>query len=165
HTPEPIELSAIAADLAELYEPVIDDAGGSMIANIEENLVVHGNRELIGQALTNLIDNAIKYRAEKDPQIQIRGRKREDGSSVELIVQDNGPGIEAKDHDRVLKRFVRLDESRSESGSGLGLSLVSAIMNQHKGSIHFEDAKPGLRAVLSFPLTQAKATRSKKDKT
>lgn len=165
HTPEPVELSTIAADLAEMYDPVIDDAGGALTTNIDENLIVQGNRELIGQALTNLIDNAVKYRADKNPQIQISGLKSEDGKTVELIVQDNGPGIEAKDHQRVLKRFVRLDESRTESGSGLGLSLVSAIMSQHKGSIRFEDASPGLRAVLSFPLTQVKASRSKKDKT
>lgn len=164
HTPEPVELSAIAGDLAEMYEPVIDDAGGEMTTDLDKNLVVQGNRELIGQALTNLIDNAVKYRAENEPQIKISGRKSEDGKMVELIVQDNGPGIEAKDHDRVLKRFVRLDESRSESGSGLGLSLVSAIMSQHKGEIRFEDAKPGLRTVLSFPMTQVKAGGSKKDK-
>ncbi len=164
HTTEAVALSNLASDLAELYDPVIEDAGGTLATEIQDNLVVEGNRDLIGQALTNLIDNAVKYCTHENPQIKITGHRSPDGRSVELIVEDNGPGIDEENHDRVLKRFVRLDESRSEAGSGLGLSLVSAIMSLHKGEISFSDAQPGLRVVLSFPLTQVKAVGAKKDK-
>lgn len=153
HSPEMIKLSEIAADLAELYEPVIEDTGGKLETNIANNLVIAGNRELIGQALTNLIDNAIKYGSGENTHIKISGKQTKDGKNIEIAVEDNGEGIPEEDRKRVFERFVRLDESRSETGSGLGLSLVAAVVKLHKGSVRLEDAEPGLRVVLSFPMS------------
>ncbi|MDZ7824581.1 MAG: ATP-binding protein [Ahrensia sp.] len=151
HVPDVVTLSEIVLDLAELYAPVLEDSGGAISSQIEDDLAIMGNRELIGQALTNLIDNAIKYGNKSGPKISLIGRRTKDEKFIELIVRDNGVGIPIEQRDRVLERFVRLDESRSEAGSGLGLSLVAAIMKLHKGTITLDEANPGLEVVLSFP--------------
>jgi signal transduction histidine kinase len=115
---------------------------------------IHASRELIGQALANLIDNAIKYSSEND--FNETGRsvivsvKKED-KRVLLIVADRGPGIPAVDMERVLERFVRLETSRTRAGSGLGLSLVAAVARLHGGTLKLEDNLPGLRAIISLP--------------
>jgi signal transduction histidine kinase len=108
----------------------------------------------VTQALANLVDNAIKYVAptgesERKPAIVVTARAESD--RVLLIVADNGPGIAEADRSRVVERFVRLEQSRSEPGSGLGLSLVSAVAHLHGGELKFEDNAPGLRAVISLP--------------
>ncbi|WP_306120988.1 HAMP domain-containing sensor histidine kinase [Roseitalea sp. MMSF_3504] len=151
-TPQPVDLAAVAAELAELYEPLVEDAGGRLENAVAGPLVVEGNRELIGQAVTNLIDNAIKYGlAAPGGVVRLEGRRDEVARRVELAVCDTGPGIAEADRARALRRFERLDESRSRAGSGLGLSLVDAIQRQHGGTLRLEDNDPGLCAVLSFP--------------
>ncbi|MEL6201377.1 MAG: ATP-binding protein [Pseudomonadota bacterium] len=153
-TPVPVDLGEIASDLCELYEPVIEDAGGHLKNNVRHGLVVNGNRELIGQALTNLLDNATKYGLPGGGDITVSAMKTSD--AVTLSVIDAGAGIPEADRDRVLERFVRLDASRTSNrkvrGSGLGLSLVSAIMKQHNGMLELDDARPGLIARLVFPI-------------
>lgn len=151
-----VDISAIAADSAELYEPVAEEAGLSLEAQIAPGLKVKGNRELIGQALTNLLDNAIKYAegGEGLPTIRVT-LAREAGKTV-LAVADNGPGVPADRRDDVTKRFVRLDESRSKPGTGLGLSLVAAVMELHGGRLELvatdeAAASPGLTARMVFP--------------
>jgi signal transduction histidine kinase len=152
-----VDLSAISADSAELYEPVAEEAGLVLATEIEPGLTVQGNRELIGQAIFNLLDNAIKYAAESagDPTILVK-LSRANGV-VRLSVCDNGPGVPAEKRNEVVKRFVRLDESRSKPGTGLGLSLVEAVMELHGGSLELsatreEDAQaPGLTATMVFP--------------
>ncbi|MFA7415263.1 MAG: ATP-binding protein [Rhizobium sp.] len=152
-----VDLSAIAADSAELYEPVAEEAGQTLVTDIAPGLSVRGNRELIGQAISNLIDNAIKYgvRGEGDHQIRVTVAKQ--GGAVRLSVADNGPGIAAEKREEVVKRFVRLDESRSKPGTGLGLSLVEAIMALHGGRLELSDTpgtgelKFGLTATMVFP--------------
>lgn len=157
HNETDLHLNEIAEGVAELYEPLVEESGGQLISKIDDNLVVTGNRQLIGQALTNLIDNAVKYGQSDDPIISILGKRSDDQKSIILVVEDNGPGISAENCERALQRFVRLDESRSEPGSGLGLSLVAAIMDMHKGTLTLEDAGPGLRAVLTFPIQKTTA--------
>jgi signal transduction histidine kinase len=157
----PVELSAISADCAELYEPVADEAGLTLTTEIEPGLTVNGNRELIGQAIFNLIDNAIKYAAEADgePKIVVKLAKAADG--LRLSVCDNGPGIPANKRDEVKKRFVRLDESRTKPGTGLGLSLVEAVMELHGGTLELsatngdDAAVPGLTVTMVFPAVKA----------
>lgn len=151
HQAETVELSVIAQDLAELFEPVVDEQNGMLVTNVADGLMVDGNRELIGQALTNLIDNAIKYGAEVKPVITVSAGENLHKKTIEVSVSDNGAGIPAEKYEHVMERFVRLDESRTDNGSGLGLSLVSAIMKLHKGNLELSDNKPGLRATLSFP--------------
>ena len=115
---------------------------------------VKGNRELVTQALANLVDNAIKYggpadRATNGAEVVIKAQS--DGTNILLTVADGGPGIAAADRGRVVERFVRLEQSRTEPGSGLGLSLASAVAQLHGGELKFEDNHPGLKAVLALP--------------
>lgn len=155
-----VDVSAIAEDSAELYEPVADEEGLTLTADIAPGLIVQGNRELIGQALTNLIDNAIKYAGghEGKKGLLVRLAREEDG--IVLSVADNGPGVPAVKRDEVIKRFVRLDESRSKPGTGLGLSLVEAVMELHGGSLRLSDTDPddaqapGLTVSMVFPVSK-----------
>lgn len=152
-TPSPVNLSEVAADLCELYEPVVEDAGGLIVNEVDADLIVQGNRELIGQALTNLLDNAAKYGLKDGGTVTVATTKT--ANAITLSITDGGSGISSEDRERVLERFVRLDASRTSNdaarGSGLGLSLVSAIMRQHNGKIELDDANPGLIARLIFP--------------
>jgi len=149
------DIGLAAADLFELYEPMGDDCSLSLSISTEPDLYIHGSRELIGQAIANLLDNAIKYAApdetpgERLQEITLQARRIED--LIEIIVADNGPGIGEKDRLKVLERFVRLENSRTKPGSGLGLSLVAAVAHLHLGSLKLEDNNPGLRAVLRLP--------------
>ncbi|MCM2291921.1 HAMP domain-containing histidine kinase [Allorhizobium sp. BGMRC 0089] len=150
-----LDLSAIAADTAELYEPVADEAGYVLVSEIETQVSVHGNRELIGQAMFNLIDNAIKYAGDDGSEIRIRlARVAKD---IHLSICDQGPGIPPERCEDAVKRFVRLDESRSKPGTGLGLSLVEAVMALHGGRLELSQTdashpeKPGLTVTMIFP--------------
>ena len=116
---------------------------------------VRGNRELVGQALANLVDNAIKYaepngKANGEP-AEIIVRAGNDGERIMLSVADRGPGIPEADRGRVVERFVRLEQSRSKPGSGLGLSLASAVARLHGGELKLEDNHPGLRSTIALP--------------
>jgi signal transduction histidine kinase len=152
-----VDLSAISSDSAELYEPVAEEAGLALVTEIEPGLIVQGNRELVGQAIFNLLDNAIKYSVESngDPKIAVKLSRRD--GTFRLSVCDNGPGVPAEKRAEVVKRFVRLDESRSKPGTGLGLSLVEAVMELHGGSLELsatDEANaeaPGLTVTMVFP--------------
>ncbi|MEM9104834.1 MAG: HAMP domain-containing sensor histidine kinase [Pseudomonadota bacterium] len=130
-----VDLSRIALDAGELYEPVAEEANVALITRIASGIGIHGNRELIGQALTNLIDNAIKYSAGQQDAAEVEVILEIRDEAVVLSVTDNGPGIPENRREDVKKRFVRLDESRSKPGTGLGLSLVDAIMALHGGRL------------------------------
>ena len=144
----------VARDVAELYEPLAEEAHVTMHVTLPEKLPLYGSRELIGQALANLLDNAIKYAArdESVPEnAEISIGAVATGTGIELSVSDNGPGIPEADRARVVERFVRLEGSRSRPGSGLGLSLASAVARLHGGTLRLEDHAPGLRVVLAIP--------------
>lgn len=143
----------LAADLAELYEPAGEDKGLEFSAEIERGLNIVGNRPFLTQALANIIDNAIKYTPEGGA-VKLRARRRSSGE-IEFSVTDTGPGVPEADRGRVIERFVRLDNSRTEPGSGLGLALVGAVMEAHGGRIQldegpgvFNGSGPGLRVAL-----------------
>lgn len=147
-----IDLSAVVADVAELYGPLAEDEGLALETDIAEGIKVNGNRELLGQALVNLIENALKYYEPEDGKAgRITVSLKRDGSRVRIEVADNGPGIAAEDRGRVVERFVRLEKSRTEPGSGLGLSLVAAVAQLHRGELRLEDNAPGVRAVIELP--------------
>ena len=155
-----IDISAIAADSAELYEPVAEEAGLVLEMDIAPDLKVKGNRELVGQALSNLIDNAIKYAegVATDPALKVSLRR--EAAGVVLSIADHGPGVPEARREDVLKRFVRLDESRTKPGTGLGLSLVSAVMDLHGGKLELDatdtkSAQPGLTVRMVFPVEKA----------
>ncbi len=143
----------IVQDVADLYEPVAEENGVEMTVETPEPITFKGSRELLGQALANLIDNAIKYgkgcSREIVPRIAVSTAR--DGDTVVFSVADNGPGIPEGDRERVLQRFVRLEESRSQPGSGLGLSLVAAVARLHHGTLELGDGKPGLVVTLRLP--------------
>lgn len=147
-----INVSEIVADVAELYTPVAEDEGITVETNIEPSITLKANRELIGQAMVNLLENAMKYaRPEEGSAGRIAVGVHREGGEVRIVVADNGPGIPEGDRKRVLERFVRLEKSRSEPGSGLGLSLVNAVARLHGGRFSVEDNAPGVRAVLAIP--------------
>jgi signal transduction histidine kinase len=147
-----VDVSAVAADVAELYGPVAEERGMVLELQLTDGIVLRANRELIGQALVNLVENALKYfeRSDgRDGRITI-GVRRE-GRRVLLEVADNGPGVPEQERERVLQRWVRLENSRTEPGSGLGLSLVAAVARLHRGTFRLEDNRPGVRAVMDLP--------------
>ena len=147
-----IDLSAVVADVADLYGPLAEDEGMKLEIAVTEGIRIRGNRELLGQALVNLVENALKYYepAEgKAGRIAV-GVRQEDGRLL-IEVADNGPGIPVEDRKRVLERFVRLEKSRTEPGSGLGLALVAAVARLHRGELRLEDNAPGVRAVIDLP--------------
>lgn len=148
---DPVDAAEIARGVGELYEALAEEAGVRLSIDAEPSLPVRGNRELLGQALANLVENALKYGVEPDGAREIRLLARRDGARVTLAVEDRGPGIPETERGRVLQRFVRLEDARSRPGFGLGLSLVAAVAHLHGGSLALEDARPGLRASLRLP--------------
>jgi len=157
----------VAQGIHELYEPLAEDNGLTLHVKTEPARL-HGNRELVSQALANLVENAIKYgqpapalqplsveatsaeaAANKARDILIEARR--DGDQVLLSVTDRGPGIPESDRAHAVERFVRLEASRTQPGSGLGLSLASAVATLHDGALKLSDARPGLRATLALP--------------
>lgn len=147
-----VDLSAVAADVAELYGPVAEDAGIELQTLVTDGIKARANRELIGQALVNLVENALKYYEPAEGKAgKITVGIRNAGDRVLIEVGDNGPGIALEDRGRVVERFVRLEKSRTEPGSGLGLSLVAAVARLHRGTFRIEDNNPGVRAVIDLP--------------
>jgi signal transduction histidine kinase len=147
-----IDVSTIVADVAELYGPVAEDENILVETAIAPGVHLRANRELIGQAMVNLLENAVKYaRPEGAGQGRIMVGLRQAGDRVLIEVADNGPGIAEPDRKRVIERFVRLEKSRSDNGSGLGLSLVNAVARLHGGEFRIEDNAPGVRAVIDLP--------------
>lgn len=160
-TPDPkvFDAADLAADMAELYEPASEDKGLEFSAEIERGLMVEGNQPFLAQALANIIDNAIKY-TPTGGAVMLRARRRSSGE-IEYSVTDTGPGVPEEDRERVIERFVRLDNSRTEAGSGLGLSLVGAVMEAHGGRIILDEGPgayggfgPGLRVALVLPAAE-----------
>lgn len=147
------DLRGIIDELAELYEPVCEEKGLSFTYEPEPELFVFADSHLIAQALSNLLDNAVKYTPSGRVLLQA---KHDSKGDVEIAVIDSGPGIPAQDRERVIERFVRLEQSRSEPGSGLGLSLVSAVAEAHSGKLILGDGggtgdMPGLSVRVVIP--------------
>ncbi len=152
---EQVDLKQVALEVADLYQPVVEDDGGSLTVVGEGEFQALANRELVAQALVNLIENALKYGQPEDGQpLAITLKLEQEHDRIAISVADNGRGIEEKDRGRVLDRFVRLEESRTEPGYGLGLSLVKAIARLHGGSLALGDAGPGLVARIDLPAAQ-----------
>ncbi|MFN3352430.1 MAG: sensor histidine kinase [Brevundimonas sp.] len=154
--PELFDAADLAADMAELYEPAAEDKGLEFSAEIEKGLMLKANQPFLAQALANVIDNAIKYTPEGGA-VVLRARRRSSGE-VEFSVTDTGPGVPDEDRQRVVERFVRLDNSRSQAGAGLGLSLVTAVLDAHRGRVELDEGPgayggfgPGLRVALVLP--------------
>ncbi len=141
-------------ELAELYQPVCEEKRLGFTYSPQRDLFVLADRDLIAQAMSNLVDNAVKYTPEGGA-IRLEARRAADGD-VALTVVDTGPGIPAEDRERAVERFVRLEQSRSQPGSGLGLSLAAAVAEAHTGKLVLADgggppSRPGLSVTLKLP--------------
>jgi signal transduction histidine kinase len=156
--PDPVlfDPSELAANISELYEPLCEDKGIDFAAELGKDLQARGNREFLAQALANILDNAVKY-TPSGGAIMLRVRRRSSGE-IEFSVTDTGPGVPDGDRERVVERFVRLENSRNEPGAGLGLSLVAAVAEAHGGRLELAEGPgkvgemgPGLRVALILP--------------
>jgi len=165
------DAAEVANGIHELYEPLAEDDGMTLRVKTAPT-PLHGNRELISQALANLVENAIKY-GKPVPAAQplsagaVTGTDGKEilieacreGDQVLLSVTDHGPGIPETDRRHAVERFVRLEASRTQPGSGLGLSLASAVATLHGGELRLGDAHPGLTATLVIPALAAARDR------
>ncbi|MEH6552075.1 MAG: HAMP domain-containing sensor histidine kinase [Pseudomonadales bacterium] len=143
-------LSVILEDVVELYEPVASEAGLQLELDTSISPVLWADRDLLFQAVANLVDNAIKYAGEKG-HVEVSAKVGVGG--IEIIVADDGIGIPLEDRDNVFRRFFRVEASRGVSpGNGLGLSLVAAVVKLHQGYIRLEDNEPGLAVVITLPI-------------
>jgi signal transduction histidine kinase len=149
---EAVDLATLAGDVHELYEPLAAERSIALRLEAPAPVRVEGNRQLLAQALANIVDNAIKY-APEGGHVAIRAS---DGAAPALSVMDDGPGIPPEQRERALERFVRLDAERSTPGNGLGLSLVNAVARLHEARLELSDNRPGLRVTLRFRGAQAR---------
>jgi signal transduction histidine kinase len=147
---QPVDLSALVKDVAELYEPLFEEAGLDFSLNAKPEVAVVGDRDLLFQALTNLVDNALKYTPRGG---RIEMSLADKAEQVDLVVADDGAGIPPQEREKVFQRFYRLDSSRSTPGAGLGLSLVAAVAEFHHAQVRLVDNEPGLRATITLAKT------------
>lgn len=148
----PVDLGEFLVEIGELFQPLAEEQGGSLVVAAEQSLTVRADRQLLAQAVSNLVDNAIKYGVGGDGQgPEITLSLSADDRTATIAVADRGPGVPDADRQRIAERFVRLDDSRSKPGSGLGLSLVQGIAHLHRGEIRILDNAPGLRVELVLP--------------
>ncbi len=146
--PAAVDLAELAAELADLFEPLAAAQSLELVCVAQGPALVQGNRQLLAQLLTNLIENGLKY-------VPARGRievsVRALSGAVRLSVSDDGPGIAAEDRARAGQPFVRFGADTAQHGSGLGLSLVAAIVRLHRGRLELQENSPGLRVLIELP--------------
>jgi signal transduction histidine kinase len=143
-----VDLGKIVRDVCELYQAAADERRIALACDGRAAVEVFGDRELLAQALTNVLDNAMKY---TPPGGAVTVALERDDDRARVRVADTGPGIPAADRDRVLQRFARLDRARSQPGNGLGLALVKAVADQHHGRLVLGDNAPGLVVTIELP--------------
>lgn len=144
-----VDLSAIARSVVEIYRPVAEDRHQTLIDHIADGVSVRGDRQLITQMLVNLVENALNHTpAATTIVVDVAAGG---GAGPRLVVRDDGPGIPEGEHEKVFRRFYRIDSSRTNPGSGLGLSLVAAVAALHQTDVCLGDAAPGLKVELTFP--------------
>jgi len=154
-----VDLQPIVRDVCELYQAAAEDRQVALHADAPRSVEVHGDRELLAQVLTNLVDNAVKYTPAGGV---VRIALERNGDRAVLRVADSGPGIPPEDRGRVLQRFMRLDRARSQPGNGLGLALVNAVTLQHHGRLTLGDNAPGLVVTVELPALAPRMTGSGK---
>jgi signal transduction histidine kinase len=146
----PLNMQELVADVVELYEPLAQEKQLTMHVH-SEPVQINGDRDLLFQMLANLLDNAVKYTPEGG-HISVVSIPEESGTGAQISIADTGPGVPATDRKNVMRRFIRLESSRGlQPGSGLGLSLVNAVVNAHRGQIQLSDNHPGLKALVHLP--------------
>ena len=148
-----VDFGPLLADLAELYGDLAEERGLTLTLRVPDTLPAYGDRDMIQQALANLLDNAIKFSPEGGT-ISLSAELLD--KRVRITVADQGPGIPEADRSRATERFFRGEQARNTPGSGLGLALVQAVATLHDGALVLEDASPGLRAVIILPTAPAR---------
>ncbi|WP_175869184.1 sensor histidine kinase [Bartonella gabonensis] len=148
---EMMNMKLILEDAVELYEPFAEESGVLLQLGDVFDKELKLNRELVAQTIFNLIDNAIKYASKDRGKAKVCLSMEYRDEHLLVVVSDNGPGIAEDKREKVTERFVRLEESRTQPGFGIGLSIAKAVMKLHGGELLLENANPGLRAVLLFP--------------
>jgi signal transduction histidine kinase len=143
----PVHLDELLRTLIETYEPVASDAGHLLTADMVAGAVVKGDADLLAQLFANLIENAIIH-TPSGTRVSIEVQR--EGDAIEVVVRDDGPGVPGAERERITRRFYQVDPSRSGGGSGLGLSIASAIATLHGAQLTIEDALPGLRIGVAF---------------
>jgi signal transduction histidine kinase len=144
-----VHLSDLLHTAAELYRPAAEEKNQVLQEKIDAGLAVKGDRELLMQLFANLIENAVRH-APSEARLEVWAATA--GDRVEVGVTDDGPGIPANMHAKVMQRFFRLETSRTTPGSGLGLSMSLAIVNLHDATLVLADNRPGLRATVSLSI-------------
>lgn len=143
-----VNLAEIAREVVELFDAAAEDCSVSLTAEGDVRALMVGDRDLLFDAVSNLVDNAIKHGREAGC-VTVRVENGTHGTA--LTVGDDGPGIPEREIEHVFKRFYRLERSRRTPGNGLGLSLVAAVARMHGAHIELRDNAPGLRVRLHFP--------------
>ena len=147
-----LSLDTLLHDVVEFYEPLAEDKDISLklIADISHRIV--GDRDMLFQVFTNLLDNAIKYTPERGTiTVSIQRIEQDNSELLQINIADSGIGIPKNEREKILQPFYRLKKHRDHQGNGLGLSLVSAIIKLHKGKIEFQDNFPGLKVSIVLP--------------
>jgi signal transduction histidine kinase len=142
----PVELGRIIQQIGELFEPVAADRGVDLRVSVDEPAMVQADGELIFEALSNLVDNAVKF-TPVGGRVEVRLTHRPDGPRIEVC--DTGPGVPSDERASVLRRFYRSARDQTQPGSGIGLSIVAAIVGLHDFALELEDAQPGLRIAIN----------------
>jgi signal transduction histidine kinase len=150
----PVNLSELMDRVRQIYEPVAEDEGKQLSAEVAPGLAVNGDEGLLAQLISNLVENAFVH-APSPGKVTLAATA--DGPRAVISVADDGPGVPAEEREKVVRRFYRLDRSRTTPGAGLGLSMVQAIAQLHHAELELADNGPGLIARVTFPrLTEAK---------
>ena len=142
---EDFDLAALLSDICEIYNPIAEERGMSIVTQAPASLAYTGNRQSIGRAVANLVDNAVNYGAGS-----IELGAADEGEFIVLWVADRGPGIAPQLREQALGKYRRLEEARTTEGSGLGLALAAAVARLHGGNVELEDNGPGLRVLLTL---------------
>ena len=148
----PVNMANIAREVVELFDAAAEEKGGRLSVVADQPVLVTGDRDLLFDAVANLVDNAIKHGRESG---QVAVEVTRDNGGAVISVADDGPGIPVNECQQVFKRFYRLERSRCTAGNGLGLSLVAAVARLHGARIEMADNAPGLKFKLLFPLVTA----------
>ncbi|HZT00999.1 MAG TPA: HAMP domain-containing sensor histidine kinase [Steroidobacteraceae bacterium] len=154
-SPAPVDIGELADELTELFEPVARESGLTLTGHADHGVIVEGNRQLLAQLITNLLENALKY-VPAGGRIEVTVKQL--AGRAHLAITDNGPGMPAEERQRAGQPFARVGQRSGLEGSGLGLSLVSAIARLHRARLTLESNDPGLRAVVSLPLSDAQVS-------
>lgn len=148
---EPVELNALIEDVIELYQPVAETMNSRIEFSGQSGATIQGDRNLLFQALANLVDNALKFAASAGPiQLRVEPSHRAGENAWRCVIDDHGIGVADEDKEKIFRRFYRAESHRNSPGTGLGLSLVEAVARLHGGRVRLENNNPGLRVILEL---------------